>query len=234
MRNEEKKGKNEINDAFDSENIAFSGKIFTSLCRLSQHLVATHYAEPVTCDICQKVLKTKKILAEHLKTHWKTEAGTRVAQAVCPRCGLELAQKGSLARHITLVHERHRLKKDDTPRTCKECSKVLPTASQYYSHIRQHRAAKERFPCSICGREFNKKQNLLRHINLVHNKDRPAKSIYYACDMCGRKFLQRCNLTRHYRVVHKVLVEELACSVIIEHVTWQCAWKLEFFSFNEN
>lgn len=181
--------------------------MFLSYCRLTQHLMTTHYSEPVTCDTCQKVLKTKKILAEHLKTHLKTEAGTRVAQAVCPMCGLELAQKGSLARHIVLVHERHRLKRDDVPRACRECGMVLPNASQYYSHRRQHRAALERFPCGVCAREFNKKQNLIRHMYLLHDERRVLEKPGFACDLCSRLFRERRNLLRHYKLVHKVEVD---------------------------
>jgi len=52
-----------------------SGKLFTSQFLLNRHLNSTHFSDPVTCDLCQKSLKTKKILAEHLKTHIISDSG---------------------------------------------------------------------------------------------------------------------------------------------------------------
>lgn len=180
------------------------GKLFDARFKLTQHMITIHNAEPVKCEVCGKVLKTKKILNEHMKTHLKSEVGLRIPQAICPQCGLGLAQKGSLARHILLVHEKHKIVPSDKTYTCQECSEVLPNKGKYYSHRRMHRAMVDRFPCEICGRVFNKKQNLRRHIYLLHDEKRIIEIPIYGCQVCTRTFREKKNLRRHYKMVHKM------------------------------
>lgn len=180
------------------------GKLFDTRFKLTQHIITTHNSAPVKCEVCMKVLKTKKILNEHMKTHLKSEVGGRVPQAICPMCGLGLAQKGSLARHILLTHEKHKIVPCDKAYTCQECSAVLPNRGKYYSHRRMHRAMVDRFPCEICGREFNKKQNLRRHIYLLHDEKRVLTDPIFKCQICTRCFREKKNLKRHYKMVHKL------------------------------
>lgn len=180
------------------------GKLFDTRFKLTQHIITTHNTEPVKCEICSKVLKTKKILNEHMKTHLKSEFGSRIPQAICPKCGLGLAQKGSLARHILLTHEKHKIVPSNKTYTCQECSAVLPNRGKYYSHRRMHRAMIDRFPCEICGREFNKKQNLKRHNYLLHDEKRVLSDPIFKCQICTRCFREKKNLKRHYNTVHKL------------------------------
>lgn len=139
-----------------------------------------------------------------MKTHLKSEVGSRIPQAICPMCGLGLAQKGSLARHILLMHEKHKIVPCDKTYTCQECKEVLPNKGKYYSHRRAHRAMVDRFPCEICGREFNKKQNLRRHVYLLHDERRVIEDPIYGCQICTRSFREKKNLKRHYKMVHKL------------------------------
>lgn len=180
------------------------GKLFDTRFKLTQHIITIHNTEPVKCEVCSKVLKTKKILNEHMKTHLKSEVGSRIPQAICPMCGLGLAQKGSLARHILLMHEKHKMVPCNKTYTCSECSEVLPNKGKYYSHRRMHRAMVDRFPCEVCGREFNKKQNLRRHIYLLHDERRVIEDPIYGCQICTRSFREKKNLRRHYKMVHKL------------------------------
>ncbi|KAK6624918.1 hypothetical protein RUM44_011782 [Polyplax serrata] len=180
------------------------GKLFDTRFKLSQHIITTHNSSPVKCEVCTKVLKTKKILNEHMKTHLKSEVGGRVPQAICPMCGLGLAQKGSLSRHILLTHEKHKIVPSNKTYTCQECSAVLPNRGKYYSHRRMHRAMVDRFPCEICGREFNKKQNLRRHIYLLHDEKRVLTEPIFKCQICTKCFREKKNLKRHYKMVHKL------------------------------
>lgn len=180
------------------------GKLYETRFKLTQHIITTHNSEPVKCEVCMKVLKTKKILNEHMKTHLKSEVGGRVPQAICPMCGLGLAQKGSLARHILLTHEKHKIIPCNKTYICQECSEVLPNRGKYYSHRRMHRAMIDRFPCEVCGREFNKKQNLRRHMYLLHDEKRILSDPIFKCQICTKCFREKKNLKRHYKMVHKL------------------------------
>lgn len=55
---------------------------------------------------------------------------------------------------------------------------------------------KKVFRCTFpgCGREFQLKGNLKRHVN-IHNGDKK-----FACKYCGKKFLRKADMEVHYRV----------------------------------
>ncbi|NXW12201.1 ZN526 protein, partial [Fregetta grallaria] len=50
------------------------------------------------------------------------------------------------------------------------------------------------FQCSICGKTFASRANLLRH-HLTHTGERP-----YECDVCRKRFTQSSNLRQHRRL----------------------------------
>lgn len=55
---------------------------------------------------------------------------------------------------------------------------------------------KKVFRCTFpgCGREFQLKGNLKRHVN-IHNGDKK-----FACKFCGKRFLRKADMEVHYRV----------------------------------
>lgn len=47
--------------------------------------------------------------------------------------------------------------------------------------------------CSVCGRVFNSKGHLTRHVR-THSGDKP-----FPCPLCGQRFNQKENMQRHFK-----------------------------------
>jgi len=57
--------------------------------------------------------------------------------------------------------------------------------------------AKKEFECILCHKMYPRKTNLMRHIQMVHEKTKPFK-----CEQCGDAFGTESNLRRHIRGKH--------------------------------
>lgn len=61
-------------------------------------------------------------------------------------------------------------------------------------HLRRHN--NEMYPCTICGKEFNRESNLLTH-KRVHTREKP-----FQCDICKMRFGYKCSVKGHIINVH--------------------------------
>ncbi|ETI52294.1 hypothetical protein L917_04250 [Phytophthora nicotianae] len=80
----------------------------------------------------------------------------------------------------------------------KTTANSTPTTPNEPKPVETKRASKDKkiFRCTFpgCGREFQLKGNLKRHVN-IHNGDKK-----FACKFCGKKFLRKADMEVHYRV----------------------------------
>ena len=58
--------------------------------------------------------------------------------------------------------------------------------------------------CSICNHEFAHKNDLKRHILVVHEEKKPHKKQKYGCNSCDKSFSTKSNLNKHVKEVHNV------------------------------
>ena len=73
---------------------------------------------------------------------------------------------------------------------CPECHKKLKQKS-YRSHLRTHLGFKQ-FRCELCGDRFTRKNDVKRHMKLIHEKPRN-----FQCEECEKYFLTEDNLKTH-------------------------------------
>ncbi|XP_060907311.1 zinc finger protein 84-like isoform X3 [Labrus mixtus] len=86
-----------------------------------------------------------------------------------------------------------RLKTNKKSHCCSECGKMFNNKRNLCRHLRIHTGEKP-FSCSVCGKRFNQKGNLTSHM-LVHTGEKP-----FSCSVCGKTFKQKATLTKHVRI----------------------------------
>ncbi|CAK8685574.1 unnamed protein product [Clavelina lepadiformis] len=105
--------------------------------------------------------------------------------------------------------------------TCKECFKYFTNLADAFHHFySEHQSSSLPVPnkpnsnvsllwtsnshsCPHCGRIFNNKNNLKRHILIKHTSDKRFK-----CSVCGRRYAIRQSLQYHMNSVHGRVAEE--------------------------
>jgi len=82
---------------------------------------------------------------------------------------------------------------------CPECKKKLKQKS-YRSHLRTHLGFKQ-FRCDLCGDRFTRKNDVKRHMKLIHEKPRN-----FQCEECEKYFLTEENLKTHQEKHRRQLI----------------------------
>ena len=74
---------------------------------------------------------------------------------------------------------------------CSICHTVVHTHLDCIFHRASH-FSRNTHQCSMCGRGFTEKCNMVRHIRLVHQGERS-----YPCSLCGRRFSTKQHMQEH-------------------------------------
>ncbi|CAH1774275.1 unnamed protein product [Owenia fusiformis] len=176
------------------------GKVLSSRYLLKQHLHLIHeIREPQQCQICGNYYKDSERLQLHIKRTHETPAGRHL----CHLCPLGFKHPEYLKDHVNSVHYKN------CKQTCNICGKELASKRILRSHMKTHSDQKD-FQCGECGREFNVRRNLLRHIMLVHKRN---EIDFMSCPHCERKFSARSNLAQHIKTVHEGQGGKMICEI---------------------
>ncbi|KOB74438.1 Zinc finger protein 1 [Operophtera brumata] len=155
----------------------------------------TRTTENVVCDVCNKILKTKKSLMKHMVSmHEKRRHAGKVSgfgssrQYHCTTCSYSTPHSQTLVNHM----RRHN---GERPFKC-ECGKSFTQASSLAAHHKTHSSASY-FTCSECGKQFKHAFSLKTHM-LVHNDGT------YSCHICYKVLKSKRSLTSHLHRHYKI------------------------------
>ncbi|XP_075988616.1 uncharacterized protein LOC142984743 [Anticarsia gemmatalis] len=204
---------------------SFCNKKFIEKAKLVEHEFRHTNAGKFQCDICNRVLKSKVALTNHL---WYIHYGVKLKnQVLCDICGHSFNDKTNLNIHIRSVHLKEK------PFTCPICNKHYSAKKHVKDHIktvhnknRQTETKPEKsFQCELCSKTFAAKRFLVihleRHDNIFRcrrcdvcfsNKNdynlhtinciKNGKVNFSTCDVCGKIFRTKYTMRRHKLSVH--------------------------------
>ncbi|KOB78463.1 Uncharacterized protein OBRU01_02025 [Operophtera brumata] len=149
---------------------AYCGERARSRAELEAHTRAHSGAAAARhkCLICDEILPSAAVLAEHKLTHCKVVAGD-----TCSRCRARLLSEESFLNHMARHHP------------------ALPAPC--VAHLIEHTfAGIGAFTCYLCSAVFTSAAGLQRHLPEHASAPRP-----YDCSRCGIKFFFRAELDNH-------------------------------------
>ncbi|XP_046485533.1 zinc finger protein 3 homolog isoform X8 [Neodiprion pinetum] len=164
---------------------ATCGSAFYLRRQLSAHCRRMHpemKANKVTstaCDICGRVLATKRSLFRHKESHNPTKL------YLCDYCGKSLSSAEHLKKH-------RRIHTGEKPYVCDICGKGFTDSENLRMHRRIHTGEKP-YKCDQCPKAFSQRSTLTIH-RRGHTGERP-----YVCQICHRGFSCQGNLTAHQK-----------------------------------
>jgi len=162
----------------------------------------------VNCDICQKSLKTKKMLWAHkVAVHFG-------GNFPCNVCGKKCITGAELRRHMTSHSTERRF-------VCQYCGLAYKRWSHLYQHLRVHEEEKN-FRCDVCHLNFKVQSELKDHCFAEHadgkqvqcsvckHKLQTPLAVYhhsmkhtgtrdYICEICGSNFKRKQHLVTHMK-----------------------------------
>lgn len=157
---------------------------------------------PFKCKICDKNLKTKIVLRNHIQqVHEKKIVGK------CDICLKEFTTKGGLVYHKKHVHQIS-IKNF----TCDICDKSFVTQSVLKNHVKCVHEKKMKNDESIFGNHA-----LIENVKNVHEK--LNKKGKYHCDICPKYFGRNRYLKLHKLIEHGYV--RFACELCEKHFSYK-------------
>lgn len=168
-------------------------KSFGSPGKLSQHLYSHTGERPFVCTHCSKAFSSRFKLVRHALIH------SDQRQYRCLTCDRTFHRKDHLKNHSkvhSLIKRRYKCDREG-------CGKEYSSPISYRKHVALHAAEEGNLECTICGKIFVTKEEVVTHLK-NHAGSRTVKTQAdrkYRCDQCDRSFFTGKDVRRHL-VVH--------------------------------
>ncbi|XP_035713597.1 zinc finger protein 888-like [Folsomia candida] len=168
-------------------------RLFYNAASLRRHIAARHSTMDrprFPCQFlgCEKIYQTRG----GLRTHVVADHVENQVRFPCTLCGKDFKIRTELESHTS----RHTREK---PYNCATCGRSFTHVGVMKHHEMTHLEASRRVmsKCRLCMQAFSDKDNLRRHIRVVHENPRN-----YPCTFCDKRFDSASNLKRHVEGVH--------------------------------
>nr|XP_045593858.1 zinc finger protein Xfin-like isoform X2 [Procambarus clarkii] len=164
----------------------------------SETLESKFPTNPFKCGICEESFTDVDVLCDHY-----TNSHTGDQEVYCDVCSVGCATEQQLEQHkqLHIFEEQqsiiHTLPTEEFPYVCSICGKNFRKHQEFVRHQRGHTQEKN-YKCDLCGAGFPLKSALDKHV-LVHTGERPFK-----CDICLKSFRQSAALVRHKLWTHRL------------------------------
>ena len=106
------------------------------------------------CLHCDKVYTQEGTLKKHIKVNHQEG----VQRPKCDKCQKIFKDKDNLSRHVKRIH----YKVDFRKWKCDLCDKYFGQQGALFTHNKIHSGIKH--PCTQCGKQFTRKDVLLKHL----------------------------------------------------------------------
>lgn len=148
----------------------------------------TRPIEEVTCDVCEKVCSSRKVLYSHKKmVHEGVKWGMNFE---CKLCKEKFESKYKKSKHWGQVHRNGKVKS----RTCHLCSSDFQLFDEFKMHIESHVGC---FICLICGHNFPEESALFIHSETHRKIEEVLRQ--FVCDVCSHRLSTKAQLCIHMR-----------------------------------
>lgn len=202
----------ETNESVNNEAQLIANTLDENLVERERYIRA-HPHRPlsnITCDICQKVLKSYYSLREHMLLKHSSGVNSKHSCSICKKL---FVSKKRVEKHMELKHpdgtaEEKTKWRAGPKQMCSVCGRLFPDKSKMIAHEKTHFGILT--SCNICGKQFLHKHYLRKHINSVHANQRP-----FACniDGCKWRFAYPQCLKRHQARKHDMVSNRNPCPI---------------------
>lgn len=170
-------------------------KAFRSRYELNEHFNNIHAevkkkrpVEQVTCDVCDKVCSSRKVLYSHKKlVHEGVKWGLKFE---CKLCKENFESKYKKSKHWLTCHRNGQIKM----RTCHFCNSDFQLFDEFKLHVESHAG---RFICLTCGHDFPDDSSLFMHQETHRKIEEELRQ--YVCDVCSHRLSTKAQLLIHMR-----------------------------------
>ncbi|EDO35502.1 predicted protein, partial [Nematostella vectensis] len=165
------------------------GKELLTSYNLKRHVKTVQKQENLyKCEYYHKHFGQKRNLKRHVDH-------LSISFYLCEECEKEFPRKDNLVRHVKTVHRKKKLLLSYDHAGSKKQVPIAPTHGKRLRKV---------FQCVECGKEFPRKDSLVRHVKTVHRKEKLSTLLQrYKCKECRQCFHRYDYLQRHIKVVHR-------------------------------
>ncbi|XP_023940762.1 zinc finger protein OZF [Bicyclus anynana] len=133
----------------------------------------------------------------------------------CSQCAESFKEERELELHIDVEHDKKETKPNGVGRVrsreplpekpqCVECGKMFSSRKTYRYHLNVLHRGQNRYPCPRCGKVYQWKSNLGRHMR--SHKARDNNELH--CGTCDKRFASVATFRQHLRVSRRHVSEK--------------------------